>query len=160
MLYPHEIDDEIYEIVKALSEQYIEEANLITEPVYAASLLMGWGRLQYYNENYIHKVCECMKRPRFFFDCPIQDLCNCVVSLTDLHHKDDKLMQILHSQIVERLEEIHPYNLCLIVQSYARVVPGDRHYYTDLVPKLIEMLEKKPNTIESILYSNQWLSLA
>lgn len=160
MLYPHEVNEEVYDAVKRISEHYLREGIMLIEPLPASTLLMGWSRLQYHNEDYLHKVARAMKQPRFFFDCSEQDLCNIVTSISDLHFKDDELMEILHAEVMTKADDMKPYNLFVTIQSYARVVPDKQNYYFDLFPDVYEAVTQKADALDVGLYTNQWLSLA
>lgn len=159
-LYPEEVNEEIYEAVRKLSEHYIKEGITLIDPLQASTMLLGWSRLQYHNQDCLFKLVEAMKRNRFFFDAAEQDLCNILSSISDLHYKDEELIKIIHQEIESRVDEIKPYNLFLIVQSYARIIPEKQQCYLDLLPRLIEILEKEADKLDPLLYVNQWLSLA
>ena len=73
-----------------------------------------------------------MRRDDFFYDISDNDLCNIISSLSDLHYKDDKLYDILHEHVKIAADDIKPYGLFMIIQSYARVIPHKRDYYFDL----------------------------
>ena len=160
MLQPQEVDDEILSVMRELSQLYIDDGLMLIEPLPVSSLLMGWSRVQYHNENFLHQLSEAMQRPRFFFATQTQDVCNIIYSLADLHFSDDKLMASLHEVIMERSEELQPINLFLVIQAYARLVPKSRNFYLDLVPKLIEVIEKEPENLTAMFYEKQWLCLA
>lgn len=57
------------------------------------------------------------------------------------------------------IDDMKPYTVFMIAQSYARVTQNQEHYM-DLAPRLIEILNKEPETLDQLLYVNQWLTLA
>ena len=160
MISPMEVNDEVYEVVRHLSEYYINDGIKLIEPLTASTLLMGWSRLQYHNEGLLYKIITELKREDFFFDVADQDLTNIITSLSDLHYKDDELYSILHEQVKLACDDFSPYTLFVTVQSYARVVPHMQEYYFDLYTKLFETLTNDAQTMDIQLYTNQWLSLA
>ena len=132
MISPEEATEDIYEVIRHISGHLIEEGLDLLEPLQASTILMGWSRLQYHNEDYLYRITNQMRRDDFFYDISDNDLCNIISSLSDLHYKDDKLYDILHEHVKIAADDIKPYGLFMIIQSYARVIPHKRDYYFDL----------------------------
>lgn len=157
---PEQVTDEVIEAVKKIWDFYIKEGILTLDPLQMSTILTGLSRLQYHNSEYLLTLSKAMKMDRFFFEWNERDLMSIIVALADLHYKEDNLFQVLHKEVINNLDNITPYSLFLIIQSYARIIPEKNQYYFDLYHKLIETLEKHPDELTVDLYVNQMLSLA
>ena len=153
-------NDEVVEIVKRITNFYFKEGILTLDPLQASTLLTGFSRLQYHNSEYLLTLAKSMKKDNFFYDWVERDLMSIIVALTDLHYKDEDLFKILHKHVWACLDNISPYSLFIIIQSYARIIPEKHQCYFDFYHKLLEVLEKHPDELDVELYVNQFLSLA
>jgi hypothetical protein len=160
MLYPDEVNDDVYKLVRELSNHYLEEGIDLMEPLQASTLLMSFSRLNYHNEEFLYKICTQLKRDRYFFNSTDQDLVNIINSFADLRYKDDKVIEAIHEEITIRIDDMKPYNVYILSQSYARLIPDQQEYYMDIAHRIIEVLTKDPDQMDVQIYANQWLTLA
>lgn len=111
MMFPNELNDEVYAIIREISEHYVKEGIELMEPIHCSLLLLGFCRLQYHNIEVLKSLCKIMKKPRFFFDCAEQDLINIFNSLADLHHKDVELVEVIHNEVLNKIDDMKTYNV-------------------------------------------------
>ena len=160
MFLPNEVNDEVYNSIRKLSERYMEGDQEMMEPIHASTLLLGWSRANYHNEEFLHKLSKNMKRERFFFNSQDQDLVNILNCFAELHFKDESLIKNIHEEIMTRIDDMKAYNVLVLSQSYARLIPNKKNYYIDIAPRLVNLFEREPETLDMNLYANQWLTLA
>jgi hypothetical protein len=70
------------------------------------------------------------------------------------------VIEAVHEEIVVRIDEMKPYNVYILSQSYARLIPDKQDYYMDIAHRIIEVLTKFPDQMDVHIYANQWLTLA
>ncbi|CAI2364482.1 unnamed protein product [Moneuplotes crassus] len=157
---PQEIDSEVHDVMKKLITTYLNSDQESMQAVHASTLLIGLSRANYHNEEFLHKIATEMKRPRFFFTAAEADIVNIVSSLAELHYKDEELLKAIHEDIQMKVDEMKPYHVLVLAQSYARLIPNKKEYYIDIAPRLVEVCEMKPEIFDTALYANQWLTLA
>jgi hypothetical protein len=57
-----------------------------------------------------------------------------------LRYKNDKLIEVLHSLVEKNKNNLNLYNLALVINSYAALVPDKIDYFNDLAPELHDKL--------------------
>lgn len=100
------------------------------------------------------------------------------MALQELHWRNDKLLDILHSYVMKMKNRLNTYYISLILNAYATLAPDQPKYLADLGPELHDRLAAAVNTetfrpgnslsmvqtVEDLIpdltaYSNLWLAI-
>lgn len=73
-------------------------------------------------------------------DASEQEMANIISAIADLRYRNEKLLEILHKTVMNSGETLGIYNLSLILNSYASLVPDKMKYFNDLAPELHDKL--------------------
>ena len=56
MFNQNDVREEVFTTVRRISEIYMKEGILLMEPMHASTLLLGWSKINYHNEEFLHKI--------------------------------------------------------------------------------------------------------
>ncbi|CAI2386199.1 unnamed protein product [Moneuplotes crassus] len=162
--HPHEIDGDVQKAVKDCVETYIIEGVEMMEPAHAATLLTAIvktnSRGNPHDQEVVDTIMTQLERPKFFDDAHENELINILVPIVELGKPSEKLLDSIHECIMAKLDRIDGYNTCMLAQAYARIGSQNNKYFKDIAPHLLSVYRTQGNIFDSILYENQWLTIA
>ena len=62
------------------------------------------------------------------------------LSLSELHYKNDKLLEILHSYVMKMKKLLNIYYISLLLNAYAQLSPENPRYLSEMGPELHDKL--------------------
>lgn len=68
------------------------------------------------------------------------------LSLSELHYKNDKLLEIMHSYVMKMKKHLNIYYISLLLNAYAQLCPENPKYLSEMGPELHDKLAAAVNT--------------